>query len=51
MQEAYPGLSTWQSRLSISPLEKPGGATNVSRSRLTVYAPNLEWPEALVFMS
>jgi hypothetical protein len=42
MQEAYPGLSNWESRLSISPLEKPGGATNVSRSRLAVYAPNLE---------
>jgi hypothetical protein len=42
MQEAYPGLSNWESRLTVSPLEKPGGATNVSRSRLAVYAPNLE---------
>ena len=42
MQEAYPGLSTSESRLSISPLEKPSGATNVNASRLAVYAPNLE---------
>src|SRR5262249_43946174 len=31
MQEAYPGLSNWESRLSISPLKKPRGATNVNR--------------------
>ncbi len=42
MQEAYPGLSNWESRLSISPLEKPRGATNVNRSRLAVHAPTLE---------
>jgi Large polyvalent protein associated domain 23 len=42
MQEAYPGLSNWESRLSISPLKKPRGATNVNRSRLAVYAPSLQ---------
>jgi Large polyvalent protein associated domain 23 len=43
MQEAYPGLANWQSRLSISPFENPRGSTNVNRNRLTVYAPSLEW--------
>lgn len=42
MQEAYPGLSTWQSQLSISPLQKPFGATNFSKKQLVVRAPNLE---------
>jgi hypothetical protein len=43
MQEAYPGLANWQSRLSINPFENPRGLTNINRSRLTVYAPSLEW--------
>jgi hypothetical protein len=43
MQEAYPGLSTWQSRLRVDPVEETYGATNVGRKQLVVRAPNLEW--------
>jgi hypothetical protein len=39
---AYPGFSKWQSQLSISPLQKPFGATNFSKKQLVVRAPNLE---------
>jgi len=42
MQEAYPGLSTWQSRLRVDPVEETYGATNVGRKQLVVRAPNLE---------
>jgi Large polyvalent protein associated domain 23 len=42
MQEAYPGLSSWESRLSISPLQNPFGATNFSKKQLLVRAPNLK---------
>jgi hypothetical protein len=42
MQDAYPGLSNWQSRLSIGPLQEPSGAINFDRNRLAVDAPNLE---------
>jgi conjugative element/phage-associated large polyvalent protein len=42
MQEAYPGLSTWQSRLRVDPVVETYGATNVGRKQLMVRAPNLE---------
>ena len=43
MQEAYPGLANWQSRLTIDPLENPRGATDVNRNWVAVHAPSLEW--------
>jgi hypothetical protein len=43
MQEAYPGLANWQSRLTINPLENPHGSTNVNRNWVAVHAPTLEW--------
>jgi hypothetical protein len=42
MQEAYPGLANWQSRLTINPLENPHGSTNINRNWVTVHAPTLE---------
>ena len=47
MQEAYPGLANWQSRLSINPFENPRGSTNFNRNWLTVYAPGLEWARSV----
>jgi hypothetical protein len=47
MQEAYPGLANWQSRLTINPLENPRGSTNINKSRLAVYAPNLQWARSI----
>jgi len=43
MQEAYPGLANWRSRLTINPLENPRGSTDVNRNWLAVHAPTLEW--------
>jgi hypothetical protein len=47
MQEAYPGLSSWQSRLSIGPREKPFGSTNFDRNQLAVYAPSPNWARSV----
>jgi hypothetical protein len=43
MQEAYPGLANWQSRLTINPLQDLRGSTNVDRNWVAVHAPTLEW--------
>jgi Large polyvalent protein associated domain 23 len=43
MQEAYPGLANWQSRLRVDPVEKPYGATNFGKRELAVRAPSLGW--------
>jgi hypothetical protein len=43
MQEAYPGLANWESRLTIDSLENPRGSTDVNRNSLAVHAPTLEW--------
>jgi hypothetical protein len=42
MQEAYPRLSNWKSRLSVDPVENSYGATAFGRKQLEVRAPNLE---------
>jgi hypothetical protein len=42
MQEAYPGLSNWKSRLSVDPVEKRYGATAFRKKQLEVRAPDLE---------
>jgi hypothetical protein len=47
MQEAYPGLSPWQSRLSVDPVEEKHGATHFGRKQLVVRAPNLEWARSV----
>jgi hypothetical protein len=47
MQEAYPGLSKWQSQLGIGIIQKPAGATNLARNRLVVDAPNLQWARSI----
>jgi hypothetical protein len=47
MQEAYPGLSNWQSQLGIGTIQEPAGATNLARNRLVVDAPNLHWARSI----
>jgi hypothetical protein len=47
MQEAYPGLSNWQSQLDIGTIQEPAGATNLARNRLVVDAPNLHWARSI----
>jgi len=47
MQEAYPGLSNWQSQLGIGTIQEPAGATNFARNRLVVDAPNLQWARSI----
>jgi hypothetical protein len=47
MQEAYPGLSNWQSRLRVDPVEERYGATNFGRKQVRVRAPNLEWARSI----
>ena len=47
MQEAYPGLSNWQSQLGIGTIQEPAGATNLARNRLVVDAPNLQWARSI----
>jgi Large polyvalent protein associated domain 23 len=47
MQEAYPRLSNWQSRLRVDPVEERYGATNFGRKQVRVRAPNLEWARSI----
>src|SRR5262249_56501175 len=47
IQEAYPGLSNWQSQLGIGTIQEPAGATNFARNRLVVDAPNLQWARSI----